>query len=333
MTRTSEDGPSRAVGPTALAVGEDRPGLKTWLQRVRAWAARERSPLVVELLFIAWLCWLYDDINSLSPLRISFAYRNGWRIFDFEQRLHLDPEASFDHWLAGHPAIGWLASLYYDNAHFIIPIVLVGVAWWKFPDRYRPLRNGMVLTNLFAMVIFWLVPTAPPRLLDPSIYTDIVSQSHAFGSSHTGTLATAANQLAAMPSLHIGWAAWSSLVAWRILPRRWWTGLVWLYPVMTSIVVMATGNHFLADVVAGAVVFAVAQIIADGWAGWWTAREARRALERGEIDVEVAEPADGAAALASATDSGEDVRTKNDLRTKKEPIGAPVLPATDAGQA
>jgi hypothetical protein len=324
VTRISEDRPPREVGPSALGVGDDRLSLKAWLQRVRAWTARERSPVVVELLFIAWLCWLYDDINSLSPLRISFAYRNGWRIFDFEQQLHLDPEASFDHWLAGHPAIGWVASLYYDNAHFIIPIALIGIAWWKFPDRYRPLRNGMVLTNLFAMVVFWLAPTAPPRLLDPSIYTDIVSQSHAFGSSHSGTLATAANQLAAMPSLHIGWAAWSSLAAWRILPRRRWTRLVWLYPVMTAMVVMATGNHFLADVIAGVVDFAIAQIVADRWAGWWTAREARRALERGDVEVGVGV---GVGAIAAAPVEAEE------LRTKREPIGPPVLPATDAGQA
>jgi hypothetical protein len=41
---------------------------------------------------------------------------------------------------------------------------------------------------------------------------------------------------------------------------------------------MATGNHYLSDVVAGAVVFALAQLVADRWHGWWTTRQAQRAL-------------------------------------------------------
>lgn len=229
------------------------------------------------------MCWLYDDINDLSPLRRGLAYSNGRRFLDLERWLHLDPEASLDHWLAGHQALGWIAGNYYDNVHFVVTLGLVGLVWWRFPDRYRPLRNGLVLTNLIAMAVFWTVPTAPPRLLEPRVYVDVVAQSHSFGSWHSGTLATAANQLAAMPSLHMGWALWSSLAAWRILPARRWRWLVWLYPVLTAVVVMATGNHYLCDVVAGALVFVVGQVTADRWGGWWTAREARRALV-GDVD-------------------------------------------------
>lgn len=241
---------------------------------------RQRSPFWLELLLIVWLCWIYDYINNLSPLRVSLAMSDGRFLLHVERIVHLDPEATLDHWLAGHPALGWVAGNYYDNVHFITTLGLIGIVWWWFPDRYRPLRNGLVLTNLIAMVIFWLVPTAPPRLLDPSLFIDIVGQSHSFGSWHAGALGTAANQYAAMPSMHLGWAAWSTLAAWRILPRRRWTFLIWIYPVLTAVDVLATGNHYLTDVLAGAAVFAISQVVADRWQGWWTAREARRALER-----------------------------------------------------
>jgi membrane-associated phospholipid phosphatase len=99
-----------------------------------------------------------------------------------------------------------------------------------------------------------------------------VASSHAFGSWHTGTLATAANQLAAMPSLHIAWAAWSALALWRILAGRRWAWLVWAYPAVTSVAVMATGNHYLLDVVAGAATMVVATVIAD----WFYARRSAR---------------------------------------------------------
>ncbi len=47
-------------------------------------------------------------------------------------------------------------------------------------------------------------------------FTDVVASTHALGSWHTGALASQANQLAAMPSLHIAWAVWCSVALWRI---------------------------------------------------------------------------------------------------------------------
>jgi hypothetical protein len=280
VTRTSRDQADRASAPGRPDLRLPNPSSR-WAalgQVRRRYSARRRPALLFEVLFIVWLCWLYDDINNLSPFRSALAYQNGRLFLRLEHAVHLDPEAALDHWLAGHPSLGWLAGNYYDNVHFVVTLGVIGLVWWKFPERYRPLRNGLVLTNLVAMVIFWLVPTAPPRLLNPSVYIDVVGQSHSFGSWHAGTLATAANQLAAMPSMHIGWALWSALAVWRIAPRRWWTALVWLYPALTSLVVMATGNHYLSDVIAGAAVFAVSQLVVDQWHGWWAAREARRAL-------------------------------------------------------
>ncbi len=58
---------------------------------------------------------------------------------------------------------------------------------------------------MLAFVVFWRYPVAPPRMLPG--FTDVVASTHAFGSWHTGALASQANQLAAMPSLHIAWAA------------------------------------------------------------------------------------------------------------------------------
>ena len=288
---------------------------------VRRYFGRRRPPLWLELLFIAWLCWLYDDINNLSPFRKSLAYGNGWRFLHWEQLIHVDPEAALDHWLAGHPSLGWVAGNYYDNVHFVTTLGLLGLIWAVFPDRYRPLRNGLLLTNVAAMVIFWLVPTAPPRLIDPRMFVDIVGQSHSFGSWHSGTLATAANQLAAMPSMHIGWAAWSALAAWRILPKSRWRNLLWVYPVVTSVDVMATGNHYLSDVVAGAALFAACQLVADRWQGWATARAARRALGRRRRGASGASDASGASGASGASDAASDAGGVDD--TVRASGGAP----------
>ena len=56
-----------------------------------------------------------------------------------------------------------------------------------------------------------------------------------------------------MPSLHVAWAAWCALALYPVV-RHWALRvLVVAYPLITTLVVVATGNHFLLDAVAGAV--------------------------------------------------------------------------------
>jgi membrane-associated phospholipid phosphatase len=81
-----------------------------------------------------------------------------------------------------------------------------------------------------------------------------------------------------MPSLHMAWAAWSALALWRICAGRRFRWLVWLSPAATSVAVVSTGNHYVLDVIAGVATFAIAMLIADRWEGWWTTRQARRAV-------------------------------------------------------
>jgi diacylglycerol O-acyltransferase len=228
----------------------------------RAAAARpvpsRRSPLWAEALVIVWLCWVYDAISNLAPLRLHAALAHGRGALSLERTLHLDPELTLNRWLAAHHTLGLIASDYYDNAHFVVTLGLLGWLWYRRPDIYRPLRNVLVLINVLGFVVFWLYPMAPPRMLAGVGFQDIVATTHAFGSWHTGALASAANQLAAMPSLHLAWATWCTLVLWHLSARRSVRALAVLYPCLTAVVVLATGNHYLTDVVAGVATTALA---------------------------------------------------------------------------
>jgi hypothetical protein len=203
----------------------------------------------VEALVVAWLLWLYDATTNLAPLRLSIALGNARGLLHVEHVLHIDPELTLDRWLTAHHTIGLVLSDYYDNAHFIVTLGVLGYLWWRRADIYRPLRNTLVLVNVIGFVVFWRFPVAPPRMLDG--FTDVVASSGAFGSWHSGALASRANQLAAMPSLHIAWAGWCTLALWRISERRWLRALAVSYPCMTAFAVLATGNHFLLDIVGG----------------------------------------------------------------------------------
>jgi PAP2 superfamily len=225
----------------------------------------------LEALTIAWLCWVYDAITNLAPLRMHAALGDAHEVLSLERSLDIDPEHALNVWLAGHHTLALAISDYYDNAHFVVTLGLLGWLWWQRPDIYRPLRNVLVLVNVLAFAVFWLFPVAPPRML--AGFVDVVASTHAIGSWHTGALASAANQYAAMPSLHIAWAVWCTLVVWCVWKERWVRALAVAYPFLTGFAVLATGNHYVLDLLGGLATIAASWAIVRvferrrGWPG------------------------------------------------------------------
>jgi len=237
----------------------------------------KRSPLVLELSLVVFLGWIYNWLQDLAPLRYRLALRHGAGILSFEQRLGIAPERAMDHWLAGHYLLAYISSDFYDNAIFGVTFCFAAWTWWRRPDIYRPLRNTLVLANLAGFTVFWLYPVAPPRMLPG--FVDVVEKVGGLGSWHN-TLVSHADQLAAMPSMHLAWAVWCSLVAWKLCwhlstgkTKRAWKGAAVAfgvaYPVITALVVLATGNHYLLDVLAGTGCTVLAAGAAYGWPLLW----------------------------------------------------------------
>ena len=203
-----------------------------------------------------WLAWVYDATTNLAPLRVHTALVHARGVLHLEQVLGIDPERTLDHWLAAHHTLGLVVSDYYDNAHFIVTFGLLGWLWWARAGIYRPLRNILLLTNVLAFVVFWRFPVAPPRMLGG--FTDVVASSGAIGSwhGHSG-LASHANELAALPSLHLAWASWCTLAVWQATRRVWARALRDGVPVRDDLRgAGSTGNHFMLDVFAGLATFA-----------------------------------------------------------------------------
>jgi hypothetical protein len=232
-----------------------------------------RPSLWSQLAVVASLLWLYDAINNLNPLRRSAALAHGASVLRAELWLHLDPELGLNRWLAGHASLGRFLGDYYDTAHFAITLALLGWVWWRYGGRYRFVRNALVGINVVGFAVFWLYPVAPPRMLPGFI--DVVAVTHSIGAWSSGALASHANEYAAMPSLHIGWAVWCALAVWAFRRDALSRGLACAYVVVTSVVVMATANHFFLDVAAG-----VAAAAVSGAAAWWWER---RRVARGPL--------------------------------------------------
>jgi hypothetical protein len=115
----------------------------------------------------------------------------------------------------------------------------------------------MVVMTLTGMVGHLLVPLAPPRMFP---HLGFVDTAEVFGPASYGGSSPYkgfANQFAAMPSLHFGWAL---VIAWAVLlaTKSRWRYLVLLHPVITLAAIVLTANHFWLDAVAAMALFGVA---------------------------------------------------------------------------
>ena len=209
-----------------------------------------------ELVVVALLLVVYDRVSALASTRADAAAAHGRSILALE---HLGLEKSADLWLAGTSWLQAPASYYYDLAHIGVTMgVLVG-CWVFCGGVYRRARNALLLVNVVGLAVFLLYPVAPPRLLPGSGFYDVVANSHTFGAWEAGgRVAAHANELASMPSLHAAWALWVALTVMTMTADRRWRALAWAHLALTCVVVVVTGNHYVLDLVAGAVTCAAA---------------------------------------------------------------------------
>jgi membrane-associated phospholipid phosphatase len=184
---------------------------------------------------------------------LSHAREHARWIVDLERTANVAIEGSVQRALDSG-AGSWLLSNVYLAAQFV---VVPGVLIWLYrrsPHVYRRLRNTLLATWLLAVPVFALFPVAPPRLADMGI-VDTVSQQA--GVELTGRSTIFYNQLAAVPSLHVGFAVAVGLALAAALRPTWAKALALLWGPIVAVSVIATGNHYLFDIAAGLVVTAL----------------------------------------------------------------------------
>ena len=201
------------------------------------------------------LLFVYDLVSAQARVRSGAADAHGRWLLRVEHLSHLSPERTADHWLAG---VRWLqapAAYYYDVAHICVTMAVLVAAFAVRPSAYRRARRALVGINLMGLATFFAYPVTPPRLLPGSGIVDIVALSHTwFSWESSAKVAARANELASMPSLHAGWAVWVALTVTSMTVHRGWRVAAWTHVALTSVVVVVTGNHYLLDIAAGAVV-------------------------------------------------------------------------------
>ncbi|MFF1723583.1 bifunctional glycosyltransferase 87/phosphatase PAP2 family protein [Streptomyces sviceus] len=244
-----------------------------------------RPNLLLELLLIRITYAAYQQVRlaatggSNSAGRAT-AEKHGQQVLDLERLLHIDIE----HW-ANHAVVkvDWLRNFfdyYYESFHFVVPLSVLAVLYWRRPVDYRWARASLGFATLLALVGFWLYPLAPPRLMPALGVIDTVHGAQDFSKPDYGTLTALTNQYAAMPSLHFGWSLWCGVVIAVVAPRWWMKGLGLLHPLFTVSAIVATGNHWVLDAVGGAAV------VAGGFGLSYLLQGPRARVVRGAAEVD-----------------------------------------------
>ena len=185
----------------------------------------------------------------------SLAYANALDIIRWQEALRLNVELDLQRWVLER---AWLVDVF--NAYYrqFKPALYVcaALALVLAPAGYRRVRRVFFLATLLALPWYALYPLSPPRFMGPYGYPFVDTLAAFSDTPNATTGAAAANQFAAMPSMHIGWTTVAALWLAVALPR-WRLGatLGALHVAVMCLTVMATGNHYVLDIVGG---FAIA---------------------------------------------------------------------------
>jgi hypothetical protein len=213
---------------------------------------------------------LWQLVGSLSLIGPAGALARARRIWHAERVVHLPSETVIQRAFLGHPLLVETLNLYYASLHFVVLITCLVWVYARHRRNYPQVRTTLVLFTAGALLIQFL-PVAPPRMLQGDGLVDTAAR---YGQSVYGSVAGFnADQLSAMPSVHVGWALLVALVVVQLSRSRWrWLALA--YPVLTMLAVIVTANHFWLDGIAAALLLAVALLVQQ--AGQAARRRIRR---------------------------------------------------------
>jgi len=224
-----------------------------------------------QVVLITTASLFYFAVRMVTKGAKATAFENAESLLRFEARLGIDIEEWAQEQVLDSDAVVTFFNWIYVWFHWP---VIIGALLWLYRNNKRSFvlfRNGLIISGAIGLVFFVTYPVAPPRFLDG--FSDTVGElSTAYQFLQPPSIV---NKFAAMPSLHVGWSLLGGIILFNARPPGPLRIFPVLSPVLMTLSVVLTANHYIVDAVAGAIVAMVglwgAKLITD-----WTER---RALE------------------------------------------------------
>jgi hypothetical protein len=245
----------QATQPHATSSSEESRFLG-WLVR-RPWQDVLRDITVTAALMLT-----YFLIRGLRPDAIEDSVGRSLYIIKFEQTLGIYQEVRWQEIFLPYGHLMTIANFVYAWLHY--PVLLAIALWLVIRDgaKFHFLRNVMMVSAFIGIVCYWLLPAAPPRLLeeygfDFGFRDTVHGATNNVGYFQPGPFV---NDYAAIPSFHFGWIALASAALWITTSSRLVRAIAVLMSILMWWAVTVTGNHFFFDMIMGGLVVGFAWV-------------------------------------------------------------------------
>jgi PAP2 superfamily len=249
--------------PWNLALWAAATFLIGWLAARRRPGAAGRlvAPLCHEaaLLFTGYACWM-----RLGEVRVfgshGAAARGRW-IWNVEKWLPFPNERTLQRWTLHSKLLVQFANSYYIVFHVAPMGIFIVWLYVRHRDHFARWRNQLIFLSIVGAVIQFL-PVAPPRLFPDLGFIDTAARygPRVYDSSGFNQ----PGQLAAMPSMHVGWAVLIALATFSAGRSRWrWLGPA--HGALTIFAVTVTAYHWILDGIVAVVILLVGMGLAELW--------------------------------------------------------------------
>lgn len=213
----------------------------------------------------------YFLIRGQTEASAGLARAHAAHLLDLEQALHLDVETQVQQAVRSSEAVETVANWIYIWGHW--PVLIATMVWlvWRHRPQFLRLRDAMLVSGALGMMVFVTYPVAPPRLAGPGYVDTVTESSEAYRYLQPPAIV---NQYAAMPSLHVGWDLLAGIAIFSATSSVLLRVVACLMPALMAWAVIATGNHYLVDVLAGVTLVLIGHLVS-------LALERRRARRAG----------------------------------------------------
>src|SRR3954453_4315645 len=210
----------------------------------------------VEAALVCGLFALWQLANSVAHHHVAGGLANGTWIWNAERWLHVPSETWFQAPAHPHSAVGRASNYYYATAHLTGMVVFLIWLWLRHREHYPRWRTTMAIFTGLSLLV-QIIPVAPPRLINGTGLTDT---AQLFNQSVYQAF-DFADQYAAMPSIHVGWAVLIAVAAWQC-SRGLFRYVALAHGVATTLIVVLTANHYWFDGLGAGLLLAVAWLAA-----------------------------------------------------------------------
>lgn len=244
------DGPARGVSGLADRVRITVAGARRAAAGGRRWWR--------QFVLVAAFLWAVDATDKLHAGVEAAGLSHARTVGSISAYLGGGVSPPMNRWLAVHPLPAVAAAAYYIVLNVVVTGAVGLLLLRSRPRRFALHRNALITIGLVALVVFWVYPVAPPRML-PGYHDITATTVPVFAHLLEGR---AADDFAALPSLHVAWALWVAVASQSLLRRPLWRAVVWIYPAVTVLDVLATANHYMLDVVSAPALVLLAYTLA-----------------------------------------------------------------------